>query len=107
MNDQVELSVLEDIFSKKTLVTSLKSYIGHTLGASTIAEIAICIDMLRSGFIYQPSDFSDPISPLIPLKTVKAENIKYFLKNSFGFGGNNVSVLIKTNLDDNSGEKDA
>lgn len=107
MNDQVELSVLEDIFSKKTLVTSLKSYIGHTLGASTIAEIAICIDMLRSGFIYQPTDFSDPISPLIPLKTVKAENIKYFLKNSFGFGGNNVSVLIKTNLDDNSGEKDA
>lgn len=107
MNDQVELSVLEDIFSKKTLVTSLKSYIGHTLGASTIAEIAICIDMLRSGFIYQPTDFSDPISPLIPLKTVKAENIRYFLKNSFGFGGNNVSVLIKTNLDDNSGEKDA
>lgn len=107
MNDQVELSVLEDMFGKGTYVTSLKSYIGHTLGASTITEISICIDMLKNGFIYQPEDFSNPISNLVPLKTVKAENINYFLKNSFGFGGNNVSVLIKTNICDNSDKKDA
>lgn len=107
MNDQVELSVLEDMFGKGTYVTSLKSYIGHTLGASTITEISICIDMLKNGFIYQPKDFSNPISNLVPLKTVKAENINYFLKNSFGFGGNNVSVLIKTNICDNSDKKDA
>lgn len=107
MNDQIELSVLEDIFGKNTYVTSLKSYIGHTLGASTITEISICIDMLKNGFIYQPADFSNPISALIPSKTVKAENINYFLKNSFGFGGNNVSVLIKTNICGNSDEKDA
>lgn len=106
MNDQIELSVLEDMFNKNTYVTSLKSYIGHTLGASTITEISICIDMLKSGFIYQPTDFSNPISPLIPLTTVKANNINYFLKNSFGFGGNNVSVLIKTNIRDNSDKKD-
>lgn len=107
MNDQVELSVLEDMFGKGTYVTSLKSYIGHTLGASTITEISICIDMLKNGFIYQPEDFSNPISNLVPLKTVKAKNINYFLKNSFGFGGNNVSVLIKTNICDNSDKKDA
>lgn len=106
MNDQVELSVLEDMFGKNTCVTSLKSYIGHTLGASTVTEISICIDMLKSGFIYQPADFSNPISALIPSKTVKAENINYFLKNSFGFGGNNVSVLIKNNIRGISDEKD-
>lgn len=107
MNDQVELSVLENMFGKSTYVTSLKSYIGHTLGASTITEISICIDMLKNGFIYQPEDFSNPISKLVPPKTVKAENINYFLKNSFGFGGNNVSVLIKTNICGNSDKKDA
>jgi 3-oxoacyl-[acyl-carrier-protein] synthase-1 len=106
MNDQVELAVLEDIFNEKTCVTSLKSYIGHTLGASTITEISICIDMLKNGFIYQPADFSNPISSLIPSKTIEAKNIKYFLKNSFGFGGNNISVLIKTNMSDDSGEKE-
>lgn len=106
MNDQIELSVLENMFSKNTYVTSLKSYIGHTLGASTITEISICIDMLKSGFIYQPANFSNPISPLIPPKTVKADSIQYFLKNSFGFGGNNVSVLIKTNICDSSDKKD-
>lgn len=107
MNDQVELSALETIFDERnTCVTSLKSYIGHTLGASTITEISLCIDMLKEGFIYQPKTFSNPISALIPSKTIKAENIKYFLKNSFGFGGNNVSVLIKTNMSDNSSEKE-
>ena len=106
MNDQVELAVLEDIFNEKTCVTSLKLYIGHTLGASTITEISICIDMLKNGFIYQPADFSNPISSLIPSKTIEAKNIKYFLKNSFGFGGNNISVLIKTNMSDDSGEKE-
>lgn len=97
MNDKIELSVLEEVFQEKILVTSLKSYIGHTLGASTIDEIAICIEMLKEGFIYQPLNFTDRMNSIIPEKTVQ-KRIRYFLKNSFGFGGNNVSVVIKTNI---------
>ena len=71
-----------------------------------ISEDVLTTDMLKNGFIYQPADFSNPISSLIPSKTIEAKNIKYFLKNSFGFGGNNISVLIKTNMSDDSGEKE-
>ncbi len=95
MNDQVEIMTLKEIF-KSVPVSSLKSYIGHTLGASTIDEIALCIDMMETEKIYQRIDFTDAMDPMIPEKTCNLK-VKYFLKNSFGFGGNNVSIVIKNN----------
>ncbi len=52
---------------------------------------------LFQGFqiIFQPDNFSNPIDEkYIPEKTVE-KDVKYFIKNSFGFGGNNVSMVIK------------
>lgn len=95
MNDKVEIATLKEIFGNVP-VTSLKSYIGHTLGASTVDEIAICIDMIRESKIYQPERFTDSMDEMIFEKTTNMK-VKYFLKNSFGFGGNNVSIVIKSN----------
>ncbi|OHD10721.1 MAG: hypothetical protein A2086_11595 [Spirochaetes bacterium GWD1_27_9] len=95
MNDEVELKTIKSIFKNPIPVTSLKHFIGHTLGASTITEIAIAIAMLKNKKIYQPKSFCDPIDKdYIPLKTIQ-KDVKYFLKNSFGFGGNNFSILLK------------
>jgi 3-oxoacyl-[acyl-carrier-protein] synthase-1 len=94
MNDEVEMKVITSIFPE-VLVTSTKAFIGHTLGASAITELALVIEMLKEKNIYQPIDLGEPIDKkYIPLKTVE-KKVNYFLKNSFGFGGNNVSIVIK------------
>jgi len=95
MNDEVEINVLDSLFKGEVAVTSLKSFIGHTLGASAITEVVISTAMLKSGKIYQPNDFADSMNErIIPSASVDMRP-KYFLKNSFGFGGNNVSALFE------------
>lgn len=94
MNDEVEMKVISSIFSE-VVVTSLKAFIGHTLGASAITELSLVFEMLKNNTIYQPVNLGEPIDEkYIPLKTIN-KKVKYFLKNSFGFGGNNVSIVIK------------
>jgi 3-oxoacyl-[acyl-carrier-protein] synthase I len=95
MNDEVEMKAVKSVFPDGTTVTSLKSFIGHTLGASASAEIAITLEMLKKGKIYQPEDFTESMDEAyIPAKTIQ-KKVDYFLKNSFGFGGNNVSIVVK------------
>ena len=74
MNDEVELKTIKSIFKNPIPVTSLKHFIGNTLGASTITEIAIAIAMLKNKKIYQPKSFCDHIDKdYIPLKTIQKD----------------------------------
>ena len=51
--------------------------------------------MLKKKLIVQPENLTNPIhEKYIPAKTI-SKKINYFLKNSFGFGGNNVSIIVK------------
>ncbi len=96
MNDKVETLTVKRLFGTDVRFSSLKGFIGHTLGASAICELPIVIEALRRGSIVQPQGFTDPIdSDIIPTDSVNIES-PYFLKNSFGFGGNNVSLVFKT-----------
>lgn len=97
MNDEVEMKVIKSIFSREIITTSLKSFIGHTLGASAVTEIAIVLAMLKEKMIYQAKDSIDPIDEKFIPKNNVNKKVKYFLKNSFGFGGNNVSLIFKIN----------
>ncbi len=98
INDKTEIDIITSLFSNAIPVTSTKAFIGHTLGASTVTEIAIVLEMLKTEKIFQPANFNEPINKdFIPKETIK-KKIKYFLKNSFGFGGNNVSLIIKNLL---------
>ena len=95
MNDEVEINTVKSIFEHNITISSLKSFIGHTLGASAITELALSILMLKNKTIYQPDNLSEPIDEnMIPARTINKE-VQYFLKNSFGFGGNNVSMVCK------------
>ena len=94
-NDEIEMNVIKSVFSQKVVVTSLKGFIGHTLGSSAISELALTLGMLRKGLIYSLKNIGEPIDDkYIPRDTID-KKVKYFLKNSFGFGGNNVTMLIK------------
>jgi 3-oxoacyl-(acyl-carrier-protein) synthase len=89
------MKIIKHLFPDGCIVNSLKSFVGHTLGASAILEIALCLGMLKNGFIYQPENLGTPMDLNYVISKTLQKKVKYFLKNSFGFGGNNVSLVIK------------
>lgn len=96
--DQAEAEAIADIFGDKVPVSSLKGYIGHTLGASGAIEIAASIDMMARGEIAPTLNLEnvDPACAGIrhvqkPLK----KEVNAFVKNCFAFGGINAALVVK------------
>ena len=95
LNDEVEMKVIKSVFPVGTAVSSLKSFLGHTLGASAAIELALCLGMARDESIYQVKDLGTPMDDAYVVKSSVKKKVRHFLKNSFGFGGSNVSLVIK------------
>jgi len=94
--DQEEAEAIRDVFGSTVPVSSLKGYIGHTLGASGAIELAASLSMMEQGVIY-PTLNLDTVSPecegvhhvMQPLK----KQITTVLKNGFAFGGINAALV--------------
>ena len=74
----------------------MKGWTGHTLGAAGILEAVIAMDTLRTGLLpgtlHREQD--DP-EFRFPVLTENVERQpRYVMSNSFGFGGNNASLLF-------------
>lgn len=98
-NDLVESRAVRqiDTFSDNLKVTSIKSMIGHTLGASGIVELATLAKSCKENTLLPTANFTEP-RPGADLDIVRnrEENAKFDvgIKSSFAFGGNNVSVSL-------------
>jgi 3-oxoacyl-[acyl-carrier-protein] synthase II len=96
--DQEEAEAIGQVFGPAVPVSSLKGYIGHTLGASGAIELAASLSMMERGVIY-PTLNLDAVSPeceginhvMHPLK----KQIKTVLKNGFAFGGINAALVCR------------
>ena len=98
-NDLSEGIALERVFGKGNVppVSSTKAYTGHTTSASGAIEAVISILALRNGFYPVNLNFNtridglsfDPVTCETPVR-----EIKNVLSNSFGFGGNDSSVIF-------------
>ncbi|HEV8432770.1 MAG TPA: beta-ketoacyl-[acyl-carrier-protein] synthase family protein [Thermoanaerobaculia bacterium] len=100
-NDVTETRAIKDVFGMRVPVSSTKSMHGHAMGASGAIEIACSLAALREGFI-PPTinlDTPDPECDLdyVPHKSREAK-VALFLSNSFGFGGMNAVVAVRTLL---------
>ena len=81
------------------LVSSTKGATGHMLGAAGAVEMAACVMALNHNIV-PPTinlDAPDPECDLdyVP-HTARSRALKATLTNSFGFGGTNVSLALKT-----------
>lgn len=101
IGDLVELEAIDKVFlndKKKPFISATKSITGHSLGASSVHEIIYILLMLEYNFI-APSINIDKLEPFarkmnIIQKTLK-KKIDTVMSNNFGFGGTNVSLILK------------
>lgn len=97
-NDASEGMALRRIFGKHVPpFSSVKAFIGHTLGASEGIEAVYSVLSIYKGMIYPNLNFTEamPETELIPETSFReGVSVRHVLSNSFGFGGNDSSLLF-------------
>ncbi|MDR1549458.1 MAG: beta-ketoacyl-[acyl-carrier-protein] synthase family protein [Hungatella sp.] len=101
LNDKYETMAIKSCFglhAKNLYVSSTKSMIGHTVGASGVIEGIVTVLTMNQGVITPTINYKEPDPELdlnyVPNLPVKKE-VKMAISNSFGFGGHNASILYK------------
>lgn len=96
-NDKMEALAVRALFGEaQPPVGSTKSMIGHTLSAAGAIEAAICLLALRHQML-PPTINQEDVDPDLGLDTIphaRPHAFRAALSNSFGFGGQNVAVLL-------------
>ena len=99
--DRTEIKCLREVFGKQLEnipVSSNKSQLGHTLGATAAIEAALTIEGMRRGVILPTINyFPDPEFADIDVVPNAARRQQYeiSLSNAFGFGGTNCCVIFR------------
>ena len=103
VGDGIECTAVKNLFGPaidNISMSSTKSAIGHALGAAGALEAIYTTKALETGILPPTLNLNDVSEPcqgidLIPHKA-KEKKIKTALSNSFGFGGTNASLVIRT-----------
>ena len=96
-NDQCELTAMKRIWGDSLpRFSSTKALTGHTTSASGAIEAVISILAIRNGFIPANIGFENPIADgAAPVaETVTDADVRPVVDNSFGFGGNDSSLIF-------------
>ncbi len=100
INDAIEARAIRDAFgghSKDLLVSSTKGATGHMLGAAGAFEAVVSLLTIRSGRVPPTLNLDTPDDgcglDLVP-RTSREAHVRYVVSNSFGFGGQNASLVL-------------
>ena len=99
-NDRVETIISKEIFGKKAYtipISSIKSIIGHTMGACSAIETIASIKMINEKILVPTINYTekDPLCDLDYVPNIPRKyDVKIILNNSYAFGGNNSSLII-------------
>lgn len=96
-NDLTESIALTRLFDKVPPFSSTKAYTGHTLGAAGAVEAIVSILALNNKVAFPNINFRSGIEEvnIYPISELyNLENSDHVLTNSFGFGGNDSSVIF-------------
>jgi 3-oxoacyl-[acyl-carrier-protein] synthase II len=105
-NDKNECAAIRDIFGdryNKIPISSIKSMLGHTMGAASAIEAIACSLILRNDMIPPTINYEMP-DPDCDIDCVPNQSRKYAVKialnNSYAFGGNNACLVVKKYTDE-------
>lgn len=93
-NDAIELDGLAMAFPLTRPRLSYKSALGHTLGASGAAEVALLAEMLEKGAWFSPGYAQDAALGM-PLAVQRPVRVRYALANILGFGGSHTALVLE------------
>lgn len=97
--DIAESQATAELFGAKTPFSTLKSYMGHTMGACGALEAWMTLMMLREGWIAPTINLSNPDSRCHDLDYVmggvRKLDTEIAMSNNFAFGGINTSIVFR------------
>ena len=102
LGDATEIHSIKEVFgahASRMKINAPKSLLGHTCWAAALVETVAAVLQMNGGVLH-PSINIDELDPEIDLDVCRgravAHPVRYFMKNSFGFGGiNAVSVFAR------------
>jgi 3-oxoacyl-[acyl-carrier-protein] synthase II len=102
LNDPIEALALRQVLGRhaeRVPISGTKGYYGHALGASGAIEAAICALASRRGWLPPSVNLQEP-DLACELDYVRGAGAsmqpEYLMSNSFGFGGINATLVLKT-----------
>lgn len=97
-NDASESAAIRRVFNNQMpFISSTKGLTGHTTSASGSIETVICLLAMRSHFVPGNYGFTEADENcIIPTKGVNGVELHHVICNSFGFGGNDSSIVISS-----------
>ena len=104
LGDEIEFNAVKRLFGDaagQMAMSSTKSAIGHLLGAAGAVEAIFSILAMNRGELPPTLNLDNPSEGisginLVPHEAQQKSGIKAVLSNSFGFGGTNASIIIKS-----------
>ena len=102
LNDKSETAAIKTVFGEHAYaipVSSTKSMTGHMLGASGAMEALFCIKAMQDEILPPTINYENP-DPECDLDYVpneaRPQKSTYVMSNSFGFGGHNATLILKS-----------
>ncbi len=100
VNDRVETIACREVFGEHAMsvpISSTKSMMGHLIAAAGVTELIVCLLAIRDGVLPATMNYHEPDPDLdldyIP-NAAREANCDIALNNSFGFGGQNISLVV-------------
>jgi 3-oxoacyl-[acyl-carrier-protein] synthase II len=98
-NDRLEIVAVKRVFgdaARRTPMSSIKSMIGHTMGAASAIEAAVCALAVAEDRIPPTMNLEEPEEDLdfVP-NTARDHRVLMAMNNAYAFGGNNASVILR------------
>ena len=100
VNDRVETLAIKRVFGDRAYkipISSTKSMMGHLIAAAGATELIICLLAIRDNVVPPTINYENARSRLRPglcAQRRPAAPLRLALTNSFGFGGQNISLLV-------------
>ena len=95
LGDAAEANAIRQVIGAEVPVSSIKGAVGHCIAAAGAVEAAACVLAARGGWSFGTAGLSDPAPLGVNARVDPAEDApQVLLSNSFGFGGQNTTLLI-------------
>jgi len=108
-NDRMECIAIKDTFGgryKNIPVSSIKSMLGHTMGAASAIEAIVCALVVKNDIIPPTINFETPDSECdidcVP-NQAREHRVNIALNNSYAFGGNNACLVLSKYINNGEG----